>query len=163
MNITNLIPPNPQHVVLKRIYPWDKYDISLVMSWLYEQASQTGYTGSFNDFKLRYGEYVETLDLSQLYELIGHYDGDYHVIPMLDTEQVLETKDKLMSGNVIIDPIPASLIPPDYEGTYSITPLAYVSQILRTANTTLKDDVTVEEIPYYETSNTAGGYTAIIG
>lgn len=163
MNITNLIPPNPQHVVLKRIYPWDKYDISLVMSWLYEQALQSGFTGTFNDFKLRYGEYVQSLDLSQLYDLLDCYDGDYHVIPMLGTQQVLETKDKLMTGNIVVDPVPADLFPPDYEGGYNITPLAYVQQILRTANKALKEDVVIEEIPYYETSNAAGGYTAIIG
>lgn len=68
-----------------------------------------------------------------------------------------------MSGNVIVDPIPESLIPPDYEGSYLVTPLAYVNQILRTADKVLSEDVVVEQIPYYETTNDAGGYTAIIG
>jgi len=36
MAINNLIPPNPQHAVLKRIYPWDKYNINLILEWLYE-------------------------------------------------------------------------------------------------------------------------------
>lgn len=50
-----------------------------------------------------------------------------------------------------------------YEGQYSVIPLPYVEQILRTKNTVLAEDVVVDPIPYYETSNTAGGYTVIIG
>lgn len=163
MVIKNLIPPDPQHVVLKKIYPWDKYNIELVTSWLYEQAKQTGFTGTLNDFKLRYGEYIESLDISQVYELIDHYTDNYHITPLLGSEQILNTKDKILSENIIVDPIPNAIIPASYDGSYSVTPLAEVSQILRTANKTLSDDVVVEQIPYYETTNTAGGYTVIIG
>lgn len=163
MVIKNLIPPDPQHVVLKKIYPWDKYNIELVTSWLYEQAKQTGFTGTLNDFKLRYGEYIESLDISRVYELIDHYTDNYHITPLLGSEQILNTKDKILSENIIVDPIPDAIIPASYDGSYSVTPLAEVSQILRTANKTLSDDVVVEQIPYYETTNTAGGYTVIIG
>lgn len=163
MVIKNLIPPDPQHVVLKKIYPWDKYNIELVTSWLYEQAKQTGFTGTLNDFKLRYGEYIESLDISRVYELIDHYTDNYHITPLLGSEQILNTKDKILSENIIVDPIPDAIIPAGYDGSYSVTPLAEVSQILRTANKTLSDDVVVEQIPYYETTNTAGGYTVIIG
>lgn len=163
MVIKNLIPPDPQHVVLKKIYPWDKYNIELVTSWLYEQAKQTGFTGTLNDFKLRYGEYIESLDISRVYELIDHYADNYHITPLLGSEQILNTKDKILSENIIVDPIPDAIIPASYDGSYSVTPLAEVSQILRTANKTLSDDVVIEQIPYYETTNTAGGYTAIIG
>lgn len=163
MVIKNLIPPDPQHVVLKKIYPWDKYNIELVTSWLYEQAKQTGFTGTLNDFKLRYGEYIESLDISRVYELIDHYTDNYHITPLLGSEQILNTKDKILSENIIVDPIPDAIIPVSYDGSYSVTPLAEVSQILRTANKTLSDDVVVEQIPYYETTNTAGGYTVIIG
>jgi hypothetical protein len=29
------LPPDPQNVTLKRIYPWDEYNKTLVMQWLY--------------------------------------------------------------------------------------------------------------------------------
>ena len=35
------LPPNPHgNAVLKRIYPWGEYDLTLVMQWLYEQAKK---------------------------------------------------------------------------------------------------------------------------
>jgi len=52
-------PPNPS---LPKIYPWDEYNVTLVMQWLFAQASKTGFTGTFDDFKLRYGAYVEAAD-----------------------------------------------------------------------------------------------------
>lgn len=163
MVIKNLIPPDPQHVILKKIYPWDKYNIELIMSWLYDQAKQTGFDGTLNDFKLHYGDYIASLDISQVYELIDHYNEDYHITPLPGVEQILNTKNKLLTEDIIVDPIPDVVIPANYEGSYLVTPLADVSQILRTANRTLGDDVIVEQIPYYETTNNAGGYTAIIG
>jgi len=30
-NYSYSLPPDPQNAVLKRIYPWDEYDITLVM------------------------------------------------------------------------------------------------------------------------------------
>ena len=62
MAINYNLPPNPQHAVLKRIYPWDEYNVELVMQWLFAQARKTGFTGTFEDFKLRYGAYVEATD-----------------------------------------------------------------------------------------------------
>ena len=50
-----------------------------------------------------------------------------------------------------------------YTGQYQVTPLPNVEQILRTQNRLLKHDIIIEQIPYYETTNLAGGYTAIIG
>ena len=40
----------------------NEYDITLVMTWLYEQAKKTGFSGTFEDFKLRYGAYAEAMD-----------------------------------------------------------------------------------------------------
>jgi len=31
MSINYNLPPDPQNAVLKRIYPWDEYDLTLVM------------------------------------------------------------------------------------------------------------------------------------
>lgn len=49
-----------------------------------------------------------------------------------------------------------------YEGEYEVIPKT-IDQTLETKKKTMKDDLTVKAIPYYQTSNTAGGYTAIIG
>jgi hypothetical protein len=35
MAIDYNLPPDPTNAVLKRIYPWDEYNINLVMNWLY--------------------------------------------------------------------------------------------------------------------------------
>lgn len=64
--------------------------------------------------------------------------------------------DYLESGDSIIDY-------DEYTGQYTVSPLPNVKQILRTRNKVLRHDVVVNEIPYYETSNSAGGYTVIIG
>jgi len=50
-----------------------------------------------------------------------------------------------------------------YDGPYEVTPMPYTMQILPTSNLVMSEDVNVKEIPYYETSNTSGGYTATIG
>ena len=86
---------------------------------LFELAAHTGYTGTFDEFKQHFGEYLESSDI------IIDYD--------------------------------------EYTGQYQVTPLPNVEQILRTKNKVLKQDVIIEQIPYYETTNLAGGYTAIIG
>jgi len=51
----NILPPNPQRVIIHRVYPWSNYNLSLIMHWFYDQARKTGFTGTFEDFSLRYG------------------------------------------------------------------------------------------------------------
>ena len=72
---------------------------------------------------------------------------------------------KVLNQDIIVEAIPEDLIPTSnpYTGRYQVTPLAYLDQILRTKDKVMEQDVTVEKIPYQTTSNTAGGYTAIIG
>ena len=97
MNQKYSLPPDPTNAVLKRIYPWDEYDINLVMNWLFTQAKKTGFTGSLEDFKLRYGAYVEATDPQDMYDLIEDYTGTYHITPLLSIEQVLQTKNKVLN------------------------------------------------------------------
>ncbi len=144
-------PQTLQNAVLCRIYPWSNYNLNLIMHWLYEQAQKTGFTGTFEDFSSRYGQYLE--------DLAPAYEGEYHITP-LSVEQILDTKNKILSENIIIDPIPSY---EEFTGQYRITPMANVDQILRTSGRITTDDIIVEQIPYYETSNDAGGYTVIIG
>ena len=157
--------PPPKPAILKRIYPWDEYNITLVMQWLYAQAARTGFLGTFEDFKLRYGAYIEATDPQDIHDLIENYTGTYHIIPLVGIEQVLQTKNKVLNQNIIVEAIPDNLIPTSnpYTGRYVVTPLAYLDQILRTENKVMEQNVTVQKIPYQTTSNVAGGYTAIIG
>ena len=159
------LPPDPTNAVLKRIYPWDQYDITLVMNWLYTQAKKTGFTGTLEDFKQRYGAYIEATDPQDIYDLIDNYTGTYHVTPLLSIEQVLQTKNKVLDQNIIIDPIPEDLVinKKTYKGDYSVTPLPLVDQVLRTEGKVMEENLVVEQIPFHKTSNDAGGYTFTIG
>ena len=165
MAAKTLLPPDPHHAVLKKIYPWDKYNIVFVMEWLYEQAKQTGFVGTYEDFKLRYGAFVKAADPQQIEDLIQNYEGAYHITPLLGITQTLETKNKVLNQNITVDAIPSDLInsKKTYTGRYEVTPMADIAQVLNTNNKIMEDNVTVEKIPYAETSNAAGGYTVIIG
>ena len=159
------LPPDPSNAVLRKIYPWDQYNITIVLQWLYKQAKKTGFPGTFDDFKLRYGKFVEASDPQEITDLIDKYEGSYHITPLVNIEQVLQTKNKVLDQNIIIDPVPEYIIDtkPIYQGRYVVTPMAAVDQILRTNDTIMESNVIVEKIPYQETSNEAGGYTVIIG
>lgn len=50
-----------------------------------------------------------------------------------------------------------------YTGEYEITPKTYDEQILPTKNKKMVDNLKVKKIPQYEVSNSAEGYTLIIG
>ncbi len=165
MPINYNLPPDPTNAVLKRIYPWDQYDVTLVMQWLYAQAKKTGFTGTLEDFKLRYGAYIEAADPQDIHDLIENYTGTYHITPLVSIEQVLKTKNKVLNQDIIIDPIPDSIANQykKYNGRYQVTPIANVDQILRTHDKVMEEDLIVEKIPYAEVSNNAGGTTVIIG
>lgn len=159
------MPPDPTNATLKRIYPWENYDITMVMKWLFAQAQKTGFTGDFNDFKLRYGAYVEATDPEDMQNLIEQYQGTYQITPLVSIEQVLKTKNKVLNQDIIIKPIPDSVINTysHYSGRYQVTPMADVDQLLRTKERVMDEDMVIEKIPYIEVSNTAGGTTVIIG
>lgn len=161
----NKLPPDPQHAVLKRIYPWEEYDITLVLQWLYAQANKTGFKGTFEDFKSRYGLYVESTDPQDIYDLIENYTGTYRIKPLVSIEQVLHTKDKVLNEDIIVEAIPddIAISGKKYNGQYQVTPRINLDQILRTKEKFLEDDIVIEKIPYAEVSNTAGGTTVIIG
>lgn len=165
MAINYNLPPDPQNAVLKRIYPWDEYDVTLVMQWLFTQAKKTGFTGSIDDFKLRYGAFIEAADPQEVYDLIEDYTGTYHITPLLSIEQILQTKNKILNQNIIIDPIPEDLVvnKRTYKGSYNVTPIPLVDQLLRTEGKIMEENLVVEQIPFHKTSNDAGGYTFTIG
>ena len=165
MSINYSLPPDPQNAVLKRIYPWDEYNITLVMQWLYAQAQKTGFPGTFEDFKLRYGAYVEASDPQDIHDLIDNYTGSYHITPLVSIEQVLKTKNKVLNQNIIIDPIPDELLGTNktYNGSYQITPLPNIQQVLRTENRVLEENIVIDKIPVHTVDNDYGGKTVTIG
>lgn len=159
------LPPNPQNVVLKRIYPWEEYNLTMILQWLYTQAQKTGFPGTFEDFKQRYGVYVEASDPQDIQDLINEYTGTYHIIPLVGIEQVLQTKNTVLNQNIVVDPIPDELLDTHkkYSGRYSIIPSALTQQVLHTANRVVEENIIIEKIPFTKTENAAGGYTFSIG
>lgn len=159
------LPPDPQHVVLKKIYPWEEYNMTMIMQWLYEQARKTGFIGTYEDFKQRYGAYVASADPQDIYDIIENYHGAYHITPLVSIEQVLQTKNKVLNENIIIDPIPENALcnHKKYNGSYQITPLPNMQQILRTEERLLEDNIIIDKIPYHQVDNDAGGRTVTIG
>lgn len=159
------LPPDPQKAVLTRIYPWDKYNKDLVMQWLYAQAKETGFVGAFEDFKLRFGIYVEGLDEEGLHYTLENYEGMYNVIPLLEIEQVLHTKNKILNKDIIVAPVPQEYINkrPKYIGKTEVIPTPYFGVTLRTKDTIVENDIIVQPIPYKEENNEFGGVTVTIG
>ena len=151
--------------VLNKIHPWDDYNVTMVLQQLYAHATKTGFTGTFDDFKLRYGSYVAAAEPQEIYDLIDNYSGSYHITPLVNIIQVLQTKNKVLNEDIIINPIPEELVPDykKYVGSYQITPLTNVDQSLRTTNKILNQDIVIEKIPYAEVSNNSGGITVTIG
>ena len=163
----NGLPPDPQNAALKRIYPWDQYDRTLVMRWLYAQAKATGFTGTFEDFKERYGAMIEASDPQELYKLIDNYTGTYRIKPLVSIDQVLHTKNKVLNQDIIVEGIAPTTVNEGeyavYTGQYEVTPIAHLDQMLRTKNTVLEDNIVIEKIPIHQVDNAAGGRTVTIG
>ena len=165
MAIQNKLPPDPQHAVLQKIYPWDETNKNLIMQQLYLQAKETGFVGSFEDFKLRFGIYVEGLDEEGLHYTLENYEGMYNVIPLLEIEQVLHTKNKILNKDIIVAPVPLEYINkrPKYLGKTEVIPTPYFGVTLRTKDTVVDSDIIVQPIPYKEENNEFGGITVTIG
>lgn len=163
----NGLPPDPQNAALKRVYPWDEYNKTLVMRWLYAQAKATGFTASFEEFKVRYGSYLEATEIADIFDMIDKYTGAYRIKPLVSIDQVLHTKDKYLNQDIIIEGTQPTEVSADsysvYTGRYEVTPMLNLEQILRTKNKILEDDIVIQQIPYHEVDNQAGGRTVTIG
>jgi len=70
---------------------------------LFELAHNTGYHGTFEEFKEHFGEYLEsgTIIINP-----DEYLGQYQVTPLAFLEQILRTNNKLLKQDIIIEPIP---------------------------------------------------------
>ena len=85
------------------IYPWENTNLFNLCQELYLLAAKTGYTGSFDEFKEHFGQYLETEGSLIEYDM---YSGQYQVTALPEVEQILRTRNKLLTHDIVIDPIP---------------------------------------------------------
>lgn len=85
------------------VYPWEQTNIFNLCQQLYELAAQTGYKGTFDEFRHYFGEYLESGDSIIDYD---EYTGQYSVTPLPNVEQILRTRNKVLKHDVVIEPIP---------------------------------------------------------
>ena len=85
------------------IYPWEHTNLYNLCIQLYELAHKTGYTGTFDEFKAHFGEYLESGDTIIN---VDEYTGQYTVTPLPNVEQILRTDNKVLRHDIVIEPIP---------------------------------------------------------
>ena len=99
-----VVPVMPeQPAKLPVVYPWETTNIMILCQQLFELAAKTGYTGTFDDFKAYFGEYLESGDSIIDYD---EYTGQYQVTPLPEVDQILRTKHKFLKHDVIVEKIP---------------------------------------------------------
>lgn len=106
MGLQNELPPDPSRVVLKRIYPWDEYNKTLIIQWLYIWSRNEGFTGTIEDFQDKYNALINEGDMDYIYKLVDKYAGSYEVTPLPLMEQILQTTNKILTDDIVIAPIP---------------------------------------------------------
>ena len=85
------------------VYPWENTNLLNLCQQLYALAATTGFTGTFEDFKLHFGAYLESNDITIDYDT---YTGQYEVTPLPSVEQILRTKKKVLQDDITVGPIP---------------------------------------------------------
>lgn len=53
------IPADPNQTVVPSVYPWENYNMSILVEQLYTIAAGSGFTGTINEFKTYFGYYLE--------------------------------------------------------------------------------------------------------
>ena len=100
-----ITPPTPAAAKAKYIYPWEHTELMILCKRLYEFASQTGYVGTLEEFKVGFGAYLEANQIITT-EDFEKYTGQYEVIPLPLMQQILQTADKVLTDNITVAPIP---------------------------------------------------------
>ena len=54
-----IMPPRPRAAGLGIVYPWENLSISIFAQQLFALAAKSGYTGTENDFKEKFGSYLQ--------------------------------------------------------------------------------------------------------
>lgn len=97
------IPPQPPKPQMPIIYPWETTNLYTLCMQLYELARNTGYTGTFDEFKSHFGAYLESGDSIIN---VNEYTGQYTVTPLPNVEQILRTDNKILKHDIVVEPIP---------------------------------------------------------
>ena len=101
-----IVPPTPTTIAEKKyIYPWEHTELMVLCKRLYEFAVSSGFIGSLDEFKTRFGSYLEAHEIVNP-EDFERYKGEYEITPLPLVEQILNTNHKLLEDNVVIQPIP---------------------------------------------------------
>ena len=100
-----VLPARPQVTSAKMpvIYPWETTNLYNLCVQLYELARKTGCSDTFDEFKVRFGAYLES---GKSLIDVDTYTGQYSVTPLPNVEQILRTSNKLLREDVTIQPIP---------------------------------------------------------
>lgn len=85
------------------IYPWETTSLFVLCQQLYELASKTGYTGTFEEFKTHFGDYLNSDGSLINYNI---YTGQYEITALPEVEQILRTEKKILLSDIVIKPIP---------------------------------------------------------
>ena len=99
-----IVPVTPTtSVKLPVVYPWEQTNLFVLCQQLYDLASKTGYTGSFDEFKEHFGEYLNSDGSLINYDI---YTGQYEVTALPEVEQILRTEKKILLTDIVVKPIP---------------------------------------------------------
>lgn len=99
-----IVPVTPTtSVKLPVVYPWEQTNLFVLCQQLYELASKTGYTGSFDEFKEHFGEYLNSDGSLINYDI---YTGQYEITALPEVEQILRTEKKILLADIVVKPIP---------------------------------------------------------
>lgn len=113
-----ILPIQPQPAArAKMIYPWERTNLFILCQQLYELAINTGYTGTLDEFKAHFGEYLENDDIIINYD---EYNGEYDVTPLPTVSQILGTRNKVLKHDIVIEPIPYHEVD-NYAGGRTVT------------------------------------------
>ena len=117
MAITNVfvVPPTPVSAKKQYVYPWEHTEFANICQQLYSLASTTGYMGTLEDFKRGFGAYLEANNILTTDDF-KKYMGQYEVTPLPLVEQILNTKNKVLENNIVIQPIPYHQVDNDAGG-----------------------------------------------
>ena len=99
-----ILPARPQVIAQAPcIYPWENTNLFNLCQQLYQLAANTGYNGTFDEFKISFGTYLESDGSLIDYDI---YTGEYTVTALPEVEQILRTRNKILTHDIVIEPIP---------------------------------------------------------
>lgn len=103
-----VLPPAPQppSSSLPVVYPWENINLYNLCVQLYELAKNTGYNNTFDDFKEHFGALLEN-QIITADDII--YKGQDTITPLPLVEQILDTYNKFVKTEIVIEPIPYRL------------------------------------------------------